>query len=113
MTIVLLVLSVNLNKLSLSAGRWKLYVMTQEPPLQCYHAVRFQWLKAPGISASVSVTITWGTCLEARCLEARCLETRCLGTRCLGGRCLGGRGLGLQTSLEAELLPRTVSSGGR
>ena len=38
-------------------------------------------------------------------LGARCLEARCLGGRCLETRCLGARGLGLQTSLEAEMLP--------
>ena len=37
-------------------------------------------------------------CLEARCLEARCLVACCLG---------------LQTSLEAELYLRAVTSGGR
>ena len=46
-------------------------------------------------------------------LGARCLEARCLWGRYLGARCLGARGLGLQTSLEAEMLPRTVNSGGR
>ena len=46
-------------------------------------------------------------------LGARCLEARCLGGCCLETHCLGARGLGLQTSLEAEMLPQTVSSGGR
>ena len=51
--------------------------------------------------------------LGARCLGARCLGARCLGARCLGARCLAARCLGLQTSLEAELYLRAVTSGGK
>jgi len=71
--------------LSLSAGRWKLYVMTQKPPLQC----------ATLCASNGSFTNRQGY---------RPLPV----SQSLGDRCLH-----LQSSLEAELLPRVVSSGGR
>ena len=50
-----------LNNLSLSTERWKLYVMTHKSVPATLFASNGSFSKAPGISASVSVTITWGS----------------------------------------------------
>ena len=95
-----------IDKLLLSAGRWKLYVITQATTLvlprcalQMAHLANCQGYRPLSVSQSLGAR-----CLEVRCLGARCLEVRCQLTACC---------LGLQTSSEAELLPRAVSSGGR